>query len=91
MKTFWNSYSFILRGERRKKVLFCLSFPKIPKQIAQECKMSLSNVNAAIQDLKKNNLIYCLNPSQKIGRVYTLTNKGKKSIDYLNKSKKIDS
>ena len=90
MKTFWNSYSFILRGERRKRVLFCLSSPKIPKQISQGCKMSLSNVNAAILDLKKNNLIYCLTPDQKMGRVYSLTKNGKKLIGYLNNLNKIN-
>jgi len=86
MDNFWEIYSYILRGNRRKRVLACLSGPKISKQIAQECKMSLSNVKASIDDLKKKGLIKCLTPKQKIGRVYTLTKNGEELRVYLAKS-----
>ncbi|MEW6063562.1 MAG: ArsR family transcriptional regulator [Nanoarchaeota archaeon] len=88
MVNFWENYSFILRGNRRKRVLLYLSDPKIPKQIAQECNMSLSNVKASLIDLEKRDLIKCLTPKQRIGRVYKLTEEGKKLKDYLLKTKK---
>ena len=79
--------SFILRGERRKLILLSLDKPKIPKQIAEECKMSLPNVKASLLDLEKKGLIKCITPKQKIGRVYRLSIEGEKLRRYLTKAK----
>jgi predicted transcriptional regulator len=54
--------SFILRGERRKLILLSLDKPKIPKQIAEECKVSIHNVSKSLIELMKKGLIRCKNP-----------------------------
>ena len=75
--------SFILRGERRRKILFCLNKPKIPKEIAQECKLSIHNVSKSLKELSKQKLIECKNPKDKFYRFYELTEKGKEILKQI--------
>ena len=70
--------SFILRGERRKAILLCLDKPKIPKEIAEICKVSIHNVSKSLKELLNRGLIKCENPKDKFYRFYALTDKGKK-------------
>ena len=76
--------SFILRGERRKKILSCLNKPKIPKEIAIECKVSIHNVSKSLKELVDKKLIICKNKEDKFYRFYGLTKKGKEMIKKLN-------
>ncbi len=81
--------SFLLRGKRRLKVLISLNNekPKIPKKIAEECKISLSNVSNSLSELLNKGLIKCINPEDKFYRFYIITEKGKlilKSIEEKN-------
>ena len=65
--------SFVLRGERRKLILLSLVYPKIPKQIAEECNVSKHNVSKSLNELIKNRLVRCKNPNDKFYRFYELT------------------
>lgn len=69
--------SFILRGERRKLILLTLEKPKIPKEIAESCKVSIHNVSKSLKELVDRGLIKCENPKDKFYRFYSLTDKGK--------------
>lgn len=75
--------SFLVRGKRRKNILFSLQKPKMPKQIADECKISLSNVSIALSELTKKGLIKSINGSERLFRFYTLTKKGQMAIKHL--------
>lgn len=79
--------SFILRGERRKKIFLCLNKPKIPKEIAMECKVSIHNVSKSLKELSDKGLIKCRNPKDKFYRFYEITKKGK---ELLRKSEKLN-
>jgi DNA-binding MarR family transcriptional regulator len=70
--------SFILRANRRKKVFLCLEKPKIPKEIATECAVSIHNVSKSLKELSDKCLIKCENPKDKFYRFYSLTERGKK-------------
>ena len=72
--------SFLLRGKRRKAVLQALTEPKIPKDIASECKISISNVSNALAELSKKKLVKCNNPEDHLYKFYELTEAGKKAI-----------
>ena len=77
--------SFILRAKRRKAVLNCLKeCPKIPKDIANECKISISNVSNTLPELVKKELVICKNPKDHYFKYYELTKKGKELIKKLN-------
>ncbi len=71
--------SFLMRGKRRIRVLRALNNdkPKIPKQIAEECKISLSNVSNSLAELLDKGLVKCINPKDKFYRFYIITNKGR--------------
>lgn len=70
--------SFLLRGQRRKTIMLCLDKAKIPRDITNECKLSIHNVSKSLRELPDRGLIKCNNPKDKFYRFYELTPKGKK-------------
>lgn len=85
MKQDYTLISFILRAKRRKAIFQCLkNNPKIPKDIANECKISISNVSNTLPELVKKGLVVCNNPKDHYFRYYILTKKGKHLIKMLN-------
>jgi len=90
MKISYSIISFLLRGERRLKILrylYDLEEPKIPKKIADDTKFSLSNVSNSLSELLNKGLIKCVNPEDKLFRFYVITNKGKNALKELNNNK----
>lgn len=85
--TNYSLLSFILRGERRKAILLCLDKPMIPKEISQNCNVSIHNVSKSLKELVDRGLIVCKNPNDKFYRFYELTKKGRELIKELNKPK----
>ncbi|MBI2110656.1 winged helix-turn-helix transcriptional regulator [Candidatus Woesearchaeota archaeon] len=77
--------SFLLRGKRRVKVLKTLNNdnPKIPKDIAEECRISISNVSNSLAELLDKGLIKCINPKDHFYRFYKITNNGKEVLKNL--------
>lgn len=88
MKENYELISFI-HGSRRRAVLNSLKDgPKIPKQIAEECKISISNVSNTISELNKKSLIICKNPKSKVYRYYEITQRGKEILKQILKTEK---
>ncbi len=79
----YSELSFVLRGERRKAILLSLNEPKIPKQIAEECKVSIHNISKSLKELADKGLVRCKNPKDKFYRFYELTKKGKQILKHL--------
>ena len=73
----WELYSWVVRGNQRRKVMKILGKPKIPTEIKSEAKMSITNVSKVLRDFEKRGLVKCLTPQTKTGKVYALTDKGK--------------
>jgi len=69
---------FILRSEYRKKVFLILDKPIMPSQIAKKLGIRLTHITRELRFLKERGLVECINPKEKIGRLYQLTLKGKK-------------
>lgn len=84
MRINYSLISFILRARRRKAVLSCLKNPKIPKEIAKECEISISNVSNTLPELIKKMLVVCKNPKDHYFKYYELTKKGRKLVKDLN-------
>lgn len=68
---------FILRSEYRKSVFLNLDNPIMPSQIAKKLEIRLTHTTRELRFLKEKNLIECINPKEKVGRLYKLTTKGK--------------
>lgn len=50
---------------------------KMPSQIAKEINVNTSQVSSALSDLKKKNLVICINENVRKGRLYKCTDLGK--------------
>ena len=74
--------SIIKNSEYRKKILISLSDVNYltPSEIAEKTKIRLNHVSNFLKDLKDNKLIICLNDDDKRGRLYQITELGKKVV-----------
>ena len=72
--------SIVKNSEYRKKILLSLVDINYltPSEIAEKTKLRLNHVSNFLKDLKDNNLIICLNDNEKRGRLYQITELGKR-------------
>jgi predicted transcriptional regulator len=74
----WELYSWVIRGNQRRKVIMALGKPKIPTEIKREAKMSMTNVSKVLKEFMIKGLVMCLTPDEKTGKIYKLTETGRK-------------
>lgn len=74
--------SLIKNSDYRKRILTSLNDVNYltPSEISQKTKIRLNHVSNFLKDLKDNKLILCLNDKDKRGRLYQITDLGKKVI-----------
>ena len=68
---------FIIRSKYRKKVFVMLDKPIRPSEIAKQLGIRPTHITRELRFLKERGLVECLNPKERIGRLYQLTKKGK--------------
>ena len=76
----WSECSYVIRGKNRRMVFLALETPKTPTQLSDELKIHLSHVSRALSELESKKLVVCLTPSEKVGRIYRLTERGKRVL-----------
>jgi len=82
----WELLSYILASQYRKKILkVLLNGPTIPKEIAKKTDLRISHVSAVLKDLSRKELVECITPKARKGRIYRVTEKGKALIEKINK------
>ena len=84
----WNKFAWLKRGNRRIEVLQKINFSKTPltiKEIKQKSKIALSQASATVKELFKKKLIDCLNPKDKIGKLYRINKTGQELLGELKK------
>jgi len=82
----WKKYAWVRRGKRRFETLMVLykeNRPLTVNDIHVRSKIAISQASATIAELLEANLIKCLNPEDKIGRLYTISDEGKRIISQL--------
>lgn len=85
----WKLYSFVARGKNREAVVIeLLKSPRLPKDIAEKTKISISHISRSLTELEVEGIVECLTPNEKRGRVYELTPKGKEIAEKLLVEKK---
>ena len=77
--------SYVIRGSLRKKVFTNLVVPNTPTNLSKKTNIERASVSRALINLSKKGLVVCVNPSEKTGRLYKLTDKGKKVYDIMKK------
>ena len=69
--------AFVKASRYRRNILIYLSEnEKTPKELSIELNIHQNNISATLRGLKEYNLVYCINPNVKKGRLYKLTDKG---------------
>jgi DNA-binding MarR family transcriptional regulator len=79
----WKTYAWLNRGKRRKSVLELLSKSEKPlsaKEVKSKLKIALSQASYTLKELNEKGLINCVNPNDKIGKLYLVSKKGKELI-----------
>lgn len=56
---------------------------KTPTQISKESNIKVNHISKVLYDLKKQNLIQCINEERRKGRLYCLTNEGRQVCDHM--------
>ena len=75
---------YIKASSYRKKIIKSLQDKKLtPIELAKETDIPLSHISNTLAELLEKDLVVCLTPKLRKGRLYGLTNEGKKLIDYL--------
>ena len=62
---------------------------KIPSAIARDSGIRTNHISKVLSELKAHELVECINPEVKKGRLYRLTDKGEKVTENLNDSDEI--
>jgi len=74
MKT---TIEYIEKSQYRSKVLKTLANDtKIPSQIAKDTGIVQNHISNTLRQLKEHDLVECINPEVRKGRLYRLTDKG---------------
>ena len=70
-------YGYVTSSAYRTKVLKSLDGgTKMPSQIARDSDIKQNHISNVLNQLKKRELVECINPEVKKGRLYRLTDKG---------------
>lgn len=76
----WGLYAWVNRGSRRKSVLELLVKSEKPlstNEIKKSLKIAISQASFTLKELFDKKLIECVNPKDKIGKLYSINKKGK--------------
>jgi len=56
-----------------------------PTQLSTRLKIHLSHVSRALGELESRKLVECLTPSERVGRIYRLSEKGRQVLKMIKK------
>ena len=74
----WELYGWVARGKQRRMIINALDRPKIPSDIKRDTKLSITHVSKILRLFKEKGIAVCLNPDSRTGKVYDLTEMGRK-------------
>jgi len=76
----WEDVSYIIRSKNRKSVILELETPKTPTMLARTLKTSMPNISRTLTQLQNKGFVTCLTPEERVGKIYSLTDKGKETL-----------
>ena len=78
--------SYVQISTYRTKVMKSLDDEvKIPSQIAKDSEIRQNHISKVLAELKAHELVECINPEVRKGRLYRLTDKGEELVKNINK------
>lgn len=77
--------SYVKISKYRTKVMKSLDDEvKIPSQIAKDSEIRQNHISKVLSELKSHELVECINPEARKGRLYRLTDKGEEVTKNIN-------
>ena len=75
---------YVERSKYRSKVLKTLANDtKMPSQIAKDTGIVQNHISNTLRQLKEHDLVECINPEVRKGRLYRLTDDGEEIVDKI--------
>lgn len=75
---------YVIASNYRKKVLQALKEKALtPNTISEKTGIYPTHVSTTLKELSKMNIVVCLTPKLKKGRLYTLTKEGKEILNSI--------
>lgn len=85
-KDIWHKYAIINASKYRERILQCLAKREMTAQeLSEECELYLSHVCRSLKDMIELDLIVCLTPNVKRGKIYKLSDTGVKVVEMLSR------
>lgn len=76
--------SWLKASEYRQNVLKSLkNNPRTPKDISEDTDYYLSHVSKTLSDLVDKELVVCITPEKRKGKLFKISNKGEEMIDLM--------
>ncbi len=79
----WDDVSFVIAGKTRKAVIMKMSSHGNPTFLANALKIHVANASRALIELENEDLVDCITPNKRVGKIYALTEKGKEVVDKI--------
>ena len=80
----WKEVGYVQSSKYRTKVMKSLAEEtKIPSKIAKDTDILQNHMSATLKQLKEHELVECINPEVRKGRLYRLTDKGNEIVKNL--------
>jgi len=76
----WNDVSYVIASKTRKSITLRLENPRTPTFLAKDLDLNIANVSRAVTELENKGIVVCLTPKQKVGKIYSLTKRGKEVV-----------
>ena len=75
---------YVKKSQYRSKILKSLADDvKMPSQIAKDTGIVQNHISNSLRQLKEHELIECINPEVRKGRLYRLTENGEEIVDKI--------
>ncbi len=82
----WDIVSFVTSSTIRFKVLIALHKTKLtPSELANQLHHPISHISATLKALEEHLLIECLTKMRRKNKFFTITEKGKKILEFINR------
>ncbi len=80
-KEMWEKYGHVIASSYRIKAMKSLAHEmKMPSQIAKDTNINPNHISKTLKELKSLELVECVNPKVRIGKLYKLTDKGEEIV-----------
>lgn len=75
---------YVKHSKYRTEVLKSLvGYPKMPSEIAKITDINQNHISSTLKQLREHELVECINPDVRKGRLYRLTDEGRRVADKL--------